>query len=836
MGIYIGKKIEEIGDTSFKNIDNKLRKLNDLDRKDLEKDISIEELKEIVNSSKNNKSPGPDGFTNEFFKTFWTSLKMILLKLLNTYRHKKKLNKSQLEGTITCIPKGGKSRNLLKNWRPITLLNSIYKFFSSIIANRIKRILPKLIHPDQKGFINNRFIGENTRLTYDIINECNNQKQRGLILLIDFEKAFDSISWEFITKTLTFFNFGEDTINWVKSLQEGSSSKILQNGNFSDIITLGRGCRQGDPVSPYLFVLAAEVLSEAIRLNKDIEGITVFEKEHKVSQYADDTTLFIKPTEKSIRACMVTLKEFEQISGLKVNKEKTKVIKIGGWGDNRTILCKDLKLEWTQEFVSLGITYNIDKFDDITDLNINLKKIEIQKLIAIWNARFLTPFGKITVVKSLLISKIIHVLLSLPSPSDDLYEDLENLFKNFIWGNKPPKFRREILETLPNLGGRKLTNLRVFDHALKLSWLKRIAILEEGWVEFPEKYGIKKILKYGDEYPHKIVKKIKNKFWKDMLEACILLYKNIKYKNALQIHSMPLWYSHNINLEYKKEWDSKGYHNLGDILNNNGDLFTQAEFLSRGLKIHFIDYIKIKKNIKILQELCEGEFLKMGPHLPRVLFEIGIVGKGCNRSYNKLMDYNQNILIQVKNKWEETLNEEIKIDTVEKSFNQIPKFEEGAYFKYFQFKLLHNRTVTNVKLHKMKLADNTTCKICQSEPETIKHTFLDCPMVVTLWKHIERWLQNNVEAGIKLDDIDKIFGRNVSETIINKTILCAKIVIYNNRKTGKIHHINEVKRSLYYHLRCVEYHAVLNQREKDFYKIWGRVYNDLKDIYAKKWH
>ena len=225
----------------------------------------------------------------------------------------------------------------------------------------------------------------------------------------------------------------------------------------------------------------------------------------------------------------------------------------------------------------------------------------------------------------------------------------------------------------------------------------------------------------------------------------------------------------------------------------------------------------------------------MGPHLPRVLFEIGIVGKGCNRSYNKLMDYNQNILIQVKNKWEETLNEEIKFDTVEKSFNQIPKFEEGAYFKYFQFKLLHNRTVTNVKLHKMKLADNTICKICQSEPETIKHTFLDCPMVVTLWKHIERWLQNNVEAGIKLDDIDKIFGRSVSEIIINKTILCAKIVIYNNRKTGKIHHINEVKRSLFYHLRIVEYHAVLNQREKDFYKIWGRVYNDLKDIYAKKW-
>ena len=84
-------------------------------------------------------------------------------------------NPYQLEGTITCIPKGGKIRNELKNWRPITLLNSVYKFYSSIIANRIKNILPKLIFPDQKGFINGRFIGENTRLIYDVINECNNK-------------------------------------------------------------------------------------------------------------------------------------------------------------------------------------------------------------------------------------------------------------------------------------------------------------------------------------------------------------------------------------------------------------------------------------------------------------------------------------------------------------------------------------------------------------------------------------------------------------------------------------------------------------------------------------
>ena len=164
------------------------------------------------------------------------------MKLLNIYKHKGQINPAQLEGIIPCIPKGGKLRNNFKNWRPITLLNSIYNFISGILAERFKTILPIIIHSDQKGFIKGRFIGENTRLIYDIIEACNREKIEGIIILIDFEKAFDSISWKFIQKTLQMLNFGNKTISWVKSLQTNSSSKILQNGNLSGKIKLGRGC------------------------------------------------------------------------------------------------------------------------------------------------------------------------------------------------------------------------------------------------------------------------------------------------------------------------------------------------------------------------------------------------------------------------------------------------------------------------------------------------------------------------------------------------------------------------------------------------------------------
>ena len=280
-------------------------------------------------------------------------------------------------------------------------------------------------------------------------------KINGLIILIDFEKAFDSISWNFILDILKKINFGQNTINWVKSLQIDSTSKILQNGHLSETINLGRGCRQGDPISPYLFVLGAELLAEAIRSNTNIEGLTIHQKEHKLSQYADDTTLFLKYSEKNIRSCMETLREFEIISGLKVNTEKTYVVKIGDERDNRINLCTDLELIWTNKFTSLGITYDVQNMENITEQNINLKEKEIKKLINTWKGRNVTPLGKVILVKSLLISKITHILLSLPTPKDQTFKDWDNIFGNFIWGGKPPKLRKEILETSYKMGGSK---------------------------------------------------------------------------------------------------------------------------------------------------------------------------------------------------------------------------------------------------------------------------------------------------------------------------------------------------------------------------------------------
>jgi len=127
---------------------------------------------------------------------------------------------TQRQGVITCLPKEGKSKFYIKNWRPISLLNVDYKICSSSIAQRLKKVLHTIISETQVGFMKGRYIGECTRLVCDLIDRCEDEEIPGLLIhvLLDFEKAFDSLEWSFISKSLEFFGFGESIIYWFHAL------------------------------------------------------------------------------------------------------------------------------------------------------------------------------------------------------------------------------------------------------------------------------------------------------------------------------------------------------------------------------------------------------------------------------------------------------------------------------------------------------------------------------------------------------------------------------------------------------------------------------------------
>ena len=168
---------------------------------------------------------------------------------------------------IILLPKPDKDKSVLNNWRPISLLNQVYKILSGALTERLKPALEYIIHPDQKGFVSGRYLGECIRNVYDVVDYAKNRKRVGLLLLIDFEKAFDSISHSFIIKSLYFFGFGYSFIKWINLLINDAYSCINHCGNISERFKVGRSCRQGDPISPYLFIICVEIL--ALKIRKD---------------------------------------------------------------------------------------------------------------------------------------------------------------------------------------------------------------------------------------------------------------------------------------------------------------------------------------------------------------------------------------------------------------------------------------------------------------------------------------------------------------------------------------------------------------------------------------
>ena len=250
------------------------------------------------------KYPGSDGLMSEFYKRFWEEIVDDVVQSINSAFDKGELSICQKRGIITLLPKKDKPTDVLNNLRPVTLLNVDYKIATKVIANRLAKVLPDIICPNQTGYVKNRYIGEN------IIDYTKTKEIQGVALFIDFKKAFDSIEWDYLSTVLDVFNFKEDFKRWAKVFNTDISSCVTNNGFASPFFNLHRGVRQGCPLSGLLFVLEIELLNLPIQTNSNIKGIKVGDDEIKNTLYADDTTLFVKELE-SVQELLEMLEKFE---------------------------------------------------------------------------------------------------------------------------------------------------------------------------------------------------------------------------------------------------------------------------------------------------------------------------------------------------------------------------------------------------------------------------------------------------------------------------------------------------------------------------------------------
>ena len=461
---------------NFKKFVNGLEspKLENEERNRLEDEFTRQELKEAIFSSKKGKVPGEDGLPVEFYQTFWTTLGDWLLDICNAVPEEG-IPRSAKYSIISLIEKAGKNLDWLTNWRPLSLMDCDGKIYSKMIAKRLDKVTPKLIHRDQTGFMAGRSASDNILDLLSAVDWANKENKPMLIVSFDFEKAFDKLNWDYLDSALEFFNFGDKFRKMIRKIHEDAEACTINGGFSGKRFKVKNGLRQGSPISPTLFNLAVEIIGLKIRQNKEIVGIKTSneEEEKKHGQYADDLWAIIHATQESFDALMGTFQDFAKISGLVINYNKTEILRIGSMQDSDAQLYTTRPLKWSTDITVLGIVITAKRREMI---KINYERLydKMNKILDPWRARSLSLIGKIQVINGLVASTAVYKMLCICTPTQEWLKKIKTLFTKFLWDGKKALIAYNTLVKSIEKGGLKLIDMESKNLALKTMWCNRV--------------------------------------------------------------------------------------------------------------------------------------------------------------------------------------------------------------------------------------------------------------------------------------------------------------------------------------------------------------------------
>lgn len=260
------------------------------------------------------------------------------------------------EAIIVVLPKPNKDPASCASYRPISLLNVDAKITTKILATRLNSVILSLVNGDQTGFMPGKGTDINLRRLYTNISRASGVDSPGVVASLDAEKAFDS-EWEFLWQVLDKFNFGPKFISWVKLIYRQPSASIRTNGVLSPSFFLGRGTRQGCPLSPGLFALTLEPLAILLRSSPTVRGIEIGPLTEKLSLYADDTLLYLPDASTSLSAALEIIDSYCSFSGVKINWSKSTLFSLS---QTAPLLDPQTPLTMVSKFKYLGFEIQRD--------------------------------------------------------------------------------------------------------------------------------------------------------------------------------------------------------------------------------------------------------------------------------------------------------------------------------------------------------------------------------------------------------------------------------------------------------------------------------------------
>ena len=772
-------------------------KLTDDAAKSCEGLITEDECKQVISEFSKNKAPGSDGFGIEFFISFWPDIKDLLINSLNEGFQNKELSNTQRQAIIKLLHKKGDKTNL-ENWRPISLLNYDYKIAASVLSKRLQRVISTLISHDQVGYIKGRSLAENVRLIEDIFFYVQNYSFKGIAMLSDFRKAFDRLRWDFLHECLCRFGFQQEFRRWVFTLYSNIYSSVNVNGWLTEKINITRGVRQGCPLSALLFILAAEILAIKIRCDPEIKGITMFKTvEVKILQFADDATIFVEDCN-SIPKVIKQIERFGSFSGLELNKEKCSLVNIKDFSVSANVE----GISWCDSEVKiLGVYFGKDN-NKVNYMNWSPKINKIENLIKLWKTRKLTFFGKITIIKSFLVSQLIFNAQMISVPKD-VMRKINSLLYFFLWNCKKDKVKRKVMCMGYEFGGLKMVDLDTLLRSFHMKWiLIYFSSTDSIWKRVMDGYfrrvGSFEFILNCSSNKHDIMNYLKNvkipPYYKDVLYYWFDLKElnnNVsKLNTQCNVKNEDIWLNSYIKnsdgqVLFFKKWFDAGIKKIHDILRN-------AEFLS----LSEIEAFFEKKHASLFQEYnivlnsipkvwrrtrFEAPITKNQVEDRIVINQIfqNVHNKNKSKLFCRTISSHSNAKPSAENKWEERLrnNEKIEWKIVWK-FN-LKSLRENKIAE-FNFKLLHDLIPHRYNLYKWKLCNNPICSFDNELHDSI-HLFVNCKHTTMFWKRFNDVVATVYNIRFSFNEFILINGydlKNKQLNSLNFLIIYAKYAIY----------------------------------------------------------
>lgn len=395
------------------------------------------------------KAPGPDGFQPVFYQHCWDVVGNSVVNFVLEFFETGTLPPDMNAALVVLIAKVAKPERIMQ-FRPISLCNVLFIIITKAMVTRLKGVISKLIGPAHASFIPGRLSTDNIVIVQEAVHSMRKKKGRKgwMLLKLDLEKAYDRIRWDFLEDTLTAAGLPNKWVSWIMTCVTGPSMQILWNGEKTEQFTPSSGIRQGDPLSPYLFVLCLERLCHLIDVSvagKNWKPISISQGGPKLSHicFADDLILFAEASVAQIRVIRKVIERFCVASGQKVSLDKSKIF----FSEN---VHRDLAKQISDES-GIKSTKDLGKYLGLPILHKRINKDTISEVIervtsrlAGWKGRFLSMAGRLTLTKSVLSSIPVHTMSVISLPKSSL-DRLDRVSRDFLWGSTNEKRKQHLI-------------------------------------------------------------------------------------------------------------------------------------------------------------------------------------------------------------------------------------------------------------------------------------------------------------------------------------------------------------------------------------------------------